>query len=336
MDNKGAKGKQSNKQKRDRAPSGKTTSPSEKQTQKKLRTLEFVDHSDTDSTYDILDAESDNENERKVNEKNMAEQINDNDTEMTIALIKAVKNPSVIKALTDSLRAEIRNSIKQEIQTLTNEIKSKDTKIKLLEGEVGKRDEKIGELEDKIESLEMYGRRNGVRIFGIKESEHENTDEIVIQLAEEMGVDVDSTKLGRSHRVGKKQQGKDRAIIAKFIGHNVKVAYMKGKKNLRDIKHRKNVYINEDLTQKRSGWLLKARTLKRQGKIISCWTADGVLFTKRKVGKHERITRIASDNELDSHIDMVNQEALEAPQSQQPGTSTSGVYALSTDEDQEE
>ena len=55
MDNKGAKGKQSNKQKRDRAPSGKTTSPSEKQTQKKLKTLEFVDHSDTDSTYDILD-----------------------------------------------------------------------------------------------------------------------------------------------------------------------------------------------------------------------------------------------------------------------------------------
>ena len=69
MDNKGAKGKQSNKQKRDRAPSGKTTSPLEKQTQKKLRTLGVVDHSDTDSTYDILDAESDNENERKVNEK---------------------------------------------------------------------------------------------------------------------------------------------------------------------------------------------------------------------------------------------------------------------------
>ena len=160
--------------KRDRAPSGKTTSPSEKQTQKKLRTSEVVDHSDTDNTYDIFDAESDNENERKVNEKNMAEQTND--TEMTIALIKAVKNPSVIKALTDSLRAEIRNSIKQEIQTLTNEIKSKDTKIKLLEGEVGKKDEKIGELEDKIESLEMYGRRNGVHIFGIKESEHENMD----------------------------------------------------------------------------------------------------------------------------------------------------------------
>ena len=108
---------------------------------------------------------------------------------------------------------------------------------------------------------------------------------------------------------------------------------MKGKKNLRDIKHRKDVYINEDLTQKRSGWLLKARTLKRHGKI-SCWTADGVLFTKRKVGKHERITRIASDNELDSHIHMVNQAALEAPESQHPGTS--GVYALSTDEDQEE
>ena len=187
MDNKGAKGKRNNEQKRDTAPSGKSSSHSEKHTQKKLRTLEVVDHSDTDSTYDILDADSDNENERKVNEKkNIAEQTNENNTEMTIALIKAVKNRSVVKALTDSLRAEIRNSIKQETQTLTNIIKSKDTKIRLLEGEVGKRDEKIGELEDKIEFSEIYGRRNGVSRFGIKESEHENTDEIVIQLADEM------------------------------------------------------------------------------------------------------------------------------------------------------
>ena len=124
-------------------------------------------------------------------------------------------------------------------------------------------------------------------------------------------VDADSTKLGRSHRVGKKQQGKDKAIIAKFIRHNVKVVYIKDKKNLLDIKHRKNVYINEDLTQKRSGWLLRARTLRRKDKIISCVTADGVLFTKRKVGNYEQTTRIASDDE--SHIHMVNQEALEAP-----------------------
>ena len=146
----------------------------------------------------------------------MAEQTNDNDTEMTIALIKAVKNPPVIQALTDSLRAEIRYSIKQESQTLTNEIKSKDTKIKLLEGEVGKRDEKIGELEDKIESLEMYSRRNRVRIFGIKESEHENTDEIVIQLADEMG-----SMLTRLNLVGVTEWGKSSRVRTEQLLRNL-------------------------------------------------------------------------------------------------------------------
>ena len=49
----------------------------------------------------------------------------------------------------------------------------------------------------------MYGRRNGVRLYGIKENKDVNTDKIVLKVAEKIGANIPDFGLGRSHRVGK-------------------------------------------------------------------------------------------------------------------------------------
>ncbi len=43
------------------------------------------------------------------------------------------------------------------------------------------------------------------------------------------------------------------------------------------------VYINEDLTKRRSSLLYEARKLKRNRKIGNAWTADGNVFIKKTV-----------------------------------------------------
>ena len=76
------------------------------------------------------------------------------------------------------------------------------------------RDRKIDKLSQRVEELEQYGRRNGVLIHGIKEEKGENTDKIVIDLAQSICADI-TKHAGRSQRVGPEGGITSRPIIVK-------------------------------------------------------------------------------------------------------------------------
>ena len=72
-------------------------------------------------------------------------------------------------------------------------------------------------LHKKIDDLEMYSRRNCVRIFGIPETETD-TDKVVLDIAGELEVPLTASEVAVSHRVGKPSASSDskpRAIIAR-------------------------------------------------------------------------------------------------------------------------
>ena len=199
-------------------------------------------------------------------------------SDLVAAMIEALKDPSVVGTLMHELREEIKKGFKDE--------------LKQMEKGIEDRDKKINELSNRIEELEQYGRRNGVRIHGIKEQKGENTDQIMLDLAKSIGADIPKTAFGRSHRVGPDGGSKPRPIIAKFIGHNNKVELLKHKKNLRTIgemdsegKPKHPIFINEDLTKTRVNWAQRARTMKKAGKITDTWTRNGIIFIKWKEGK---------------------------------------------------
>ena len=304
--------------KRQRKASGSAKSPSQIQILKKLKESEsLLEGSEGDSEY--VDAESSDASDTEslfVSSKNMA------DKELDKAMIRAFENPVVVNKLITALREEIHESFKHELQTLKENIKQ--------------RDDKIQELESKVEGLEMYGRRNGIRIHGIPESADENTDKIVMELASDIGADIPGVALGRSHRVGRKGTGKPRAIIAKFIGHNHKVRILRNKKVLRDLqdtadtedenlqalrKKYKDVYVNEDLTSKRAGWARQGREWKRAKKIKDLWTRDGVMFVKQL---NDFVSRVNSDKDLFDLADKLDL-AITIPKT---------PYTVSTDEDE--
>ena len=177
-------------------------------------------------------------------------------------------------------------SFEKELSTLKTNLKQKDDQIKTLE--------------NKIEGLEMYGRRNEIRIYGVPENDGESTDDIVLGLAEKIGASIPKDALGRSHRVGRKVEGRPRAIIAKFVGHNHKVTFLRNKKNLRDNEEDptlNDIFVNEDLTSKRVGWVKKARDWKRAKKIKDVWTRDGILFIKNN---QNQVKRVENDSQLDN------------------------------------
>ena len=297
-------GGKKNRGKRGRSNSESAKSPSQSQQLKKAKQIHLQDNlSDNESIY--LDAEDSdiesvlNENEEKlVSDFKMAA----SKSELVEALKEALKDPTVIELINGQMKTEI-------------------TKLKTA---VELRDQKISELEEKIEGLEMYGRRNGVRIFGIKEpesdNETENTDRLVLELAAKIGAEIPKFALGRSHRVGPKPKpvkgGTDpntpiappanpRPIIVKFISHNFKVHLLQHKKNLKKLKGHKNIYINEDLTKERAEWAKRARTLKKQDKIKETWTRDGIIFVKNTDDTVDRVQNVRELEAIEKKFSLV-------------------------------
>ena len=163
----------------------KQNSPTQSQSLKKYKHVEDI-HSDKDSTFiELEDKETEGTTITDVSTFKMAG-TNDPDT-ITAAVINALQNPVVIEKLINPIREEIKKGFQQEISELKAIINEKNTKINDLETRLSivekSENQKVSELESQIEQLEMYRRRNGVRIYGIDEEKGENTDQLVLDLA---------------------------------------------------------------------------------------------------------------------------------------------------------
>ena len=159
-------------------------------------------------------------------------------------------------------------ALKDEIQYLRDENASLQSDNESLR-------ERISKVESDNESLEQYTRRNSVRISGIPEELSENTDDIVLKLADKLDVPMTSADIDRSHRVGKPDnQGRTAAtsktrhrdIIVKFATYNARHRLYSMRKELRTTDMNR-VFINEDLTRYRSKLLFDARSLVRSTMI---------------------------------------------------------------------
>ena len=122
----------------------------------------------------------------------------------------------------------------------------------------------------KLENQLQYTRRNMVLLHGVEEKREENTDNIVLKVAEKIGVKIGKNHLNRSHRLGPKRQNskRPRPIICSFISYEHKKALYDSKKKLKGTK----TVITESLTKSRFD--LYQKCCDKFGKI-SCWTYDG-------------------------------------------------------------
>ena len=138
-----------------------------------------------------------------------------------------------------------------------------------------------------------------MRIFGIPEQAAEDTNQIVIDLAKKVNINITNNDISVSHRLGPVRRSDSetishspRAIIVKFVRRDVKVAIMRNKKYLKNKKSKDlkdgehNVYINEDLTPLR---MRMKNALEREG-VSDLWTMNGNIRFMYKL--HGRPTKI--------------------------------------------
>lgn len=208
--------------------------------------------------------------------------------DFVLSLIEAFRDPSVVSALKDATKADydyladqVAIKLEPRLSKLQRELDAKEKRIQLLES-------KVSELETKQDDIEQYSRRTSVRILGVSENPDEDVSSKVKDVFSTMGL---HPTINRVHRVGphRKTTKPDgttststapRPILCQFLSYGDKAGVMKKRNILKD--NLPHVYVNEDLTRKRSKLLFDARVLKNQKKIVDCWSSDGKILVKDK------------------------------------------------------
>lgn len=205
--------------------------------------------------------------------RRLSTQLGMDQEEFVKALITGLSNDKV-QAI---LKKTICDEIITEVRDLTEIVKKKDDKIKQLEAKVAK-------LEAKCDDLEQYSRRNSLRISGIAEDEYEDVSAITMNfIKEDLKKDMTITSIDRVHRVGAmREDGKPRPILVKFATYRDRAQIYKSRSMLKNKKlpDGSHIYINEDLSQRRSSLLYNCRKLKKAYKIQDCWSSDGQILVK--------------------------------------------------------
>ena len=104
----------------------------------------------------------------------------------------------------DCLANLMRNSIVAELKATVD----KNTRvIQEMQYTLVSKDKKIIELEIKLmekqDNIEQYQRCQSIRIFGVKEEENENTYDLVMDIANKIGIQLVFQDIDRSHQVGR-------------------------------------------------------------------------------------------------------------------------------------
>ena len=118
------------------------------------------------------------------------------------------------------------------------------------------------ELEDKIEQLEREKRKKTILIEGVKESQGNTAENVIIYLFRDVGIDRGIADIDTLYRRGKYSETnpRPRPIVVTFIRLSDKILLFRNLHKLKNNQDWKKIYVNEDMTEKQMSevWDLKA------------------------------------------------------------------------------
>lgn len=158
-----------------------------------------------------------------------------------------------------------------------------------------------------INDLEQYGRRMMLKISGVPKINDEDTDQIVLQLAKNLGVQLADTDLDISHRTSNHA---DAPIIVKFDSQRARDRFYQARKTIKNrkltskdlgFKQGQRIYINESLTQRNGDLYQYARTkLLKTDRYQFVWTSNGTVKAKETDSKDTRTIIINSTEQINT------------------------------------
>lgn len=268
----------------------------------------------SESVSDISISETEAETENMAsNKENIAEQLGDLQhltleevhLQKIAAILQETFQPQLSTLVQDTISTQFAGMVKAIVDGVLAGLTSR---ISALEQENVALKNRVVKLETAMDSADQYSRRNCLTISGIPETENENTDALVMELARAIDVDLDIEQIDRTHRLCRPStrdspRNKPRAIIIKFATYRARQKLYKARTLTKDRNYR-GVFINEHLTKARSELLYEARRRVKSKQLKSAWSSDGTVLIKFN---NETVARINDKNELPELIQLPNQ-----------------------------
>ena len=130
-------------------------------------------------------------------------------------------------------------------------------------------EEKVERLDGELEKVKREQIAANIILVGVLENKDETYSEMEQQVEKVFGtLNIGDVDYGRIRRLGKKSEGKSRAIQVKLVRELDKVKILRAKKTLRGSKDHGKVYINPELTplqQQREMKLREAAKIWKEG-----------------------------------------------------------------------
>lgn len=191
------------------------------------------------------------------------------------------------------LSTEIESLVKQKVAEEMAPLKEEILELRKFRSETIN---EVVSLKMKVDDQEQYSRRMCIRVTGINETNGEDTNKLVLDLATQMSVPLKPDDIDRSHRVGNARVGRNqrsRELIVKFTNYTSRLNFIKGRKRLRELGT--NVYISEDLTKLRKNIYYECRQLVKAKVIKTTFSVDGNIFV---IDNNDKKTRVRSTLDL--------------------------------------
>ena len=161
----------------------------------------------------------------------------------------------------------------------------------LLRSGCSKLQDKIISLESSVNQVQQYGRRNNIVISGIPDDvADDDPEDAVTSIMEDVDVIVKNSDIEACHRIGKSdQKTTSKKTIVRFINPKYCKKVLVNRKKLINIdsemkynfSRNNKIFINENLTRANESIAFCGRKIKRNSKIHSCFTRDGIVVIKK-------------------------------------------------------
>ena len=146
-------------------------------------------------------------------------------------MIAAIQ-PLVIKSVTTAVTAAVATAFKQ-MKAELQAVETMKGMVKRVKEDMARQQAKLQSQHFEQDRQEQYSRNDSVRIYGIPEPENEReTNDIVVKLAKDIGVNITTADLSVSHRLSRRGRGgRPRTIIAKFVRRQYKNGHYEKQEN---------------------------------------------------------------------------------------------------------
>ena len=194
---------------------------------------------------------------------------------------------NVIEKVTLDIKHIIENAVTEALVAVRAEIDYLKTKIDTLENS-------LIAASIRSDDIDQYSRRDNLKIAGLIVEKNVSYADAIIEFGSQLGVHIVHTDISIAHKLPTKS--KLSSTLVRFNRRSVRNDLYLARKKIKDTLNYK-IYINEDLTHRRSNLL---HSLKRDELTKSAWSYNGFICCTLK-DNDDVILTIKSPYDLIKH-----------------------------------